>query len=339
MNDTAISTIIPTYNRAHFLTRSINSVLIQLEPDDELIIIDDGSTDNTKGIVSRFGNRVQYIRTPNNGAGAARNKGVQEARNPLVAFADSDDEWMPNKIELQRAFMKSRTDVLFCFSNFAFWNKKGIEEPFSLGTWHDDRRSWDEILGPGQHFSSFAALCNNINDFKVHIGDISLPALSSHFLNINTLLVRREKAGDALRFAEDTKTYEEWECLVRLSSIGKCAYFDCETAWQHAHNEPRLTDAGSYDVLDAKIRIMDRVWRENADSLKEHGTFFQKVFYEYLLHKVGLLILLGHTKEAREVIPTLPSCPLPYRILTAMPGCIAQPAARMLRKIRNVLLR
>ena len=96
MNSHAISTIIPTYNRAQLITRAINSVLPQMEPEDELIVVDDGSTDNTREIVAKYGDRVKYIKTKNGGCGAARNRGVQEATGPLVAFLDSDDEWMPD---------------------------------------------------------------------------------------------------------------------------------------------------------------------------------------------------------------------------------------------------
>ena len=69
MNDFAISTIIPTFNRAHLITRAINSVLSQMEPDDELIIIDDGSTDNTQDIVAKYCDRVKYRKTKNGGSG------------------------------------------------------------------------------------------------------------------------------------------------------------------------------------------------------------------------------------------------------------------------------
>jgi glycosyltransferase involved in cell wall biosynthesis len=110
MIDDAISVVMPTYNRGHLISRAIESCLGQLEERDELIIIDDGSTDDTERFVARYGNRLRYIRTPNQGAGAARNRGIQEARKPLLAFIDSDDEWLPGKIELQRAFMQAMPD-------------------------------------------------------------------------------------------------------------------------------------------------------------------------------------------------------------------------------------
>lgn len=333
-----ISAIIPTYNRARYLTRAINSVLIQLKPDDELIVVDDGSTDTTERVVARFGSRIRYIKTTNSGAGASRNRGVCEAKSALVAFADSDDEWLPGKIQLQRTFMKDRPDILFCFSNFGFWNKSGTVEPFSLKSWHTDNRSWPQILGQeGTPYSRRYVLPEGIEDFSVVEGDLCLSAMSAHYLNINTLLVRRKEAADALHFAEDTNTYEEWECLGRLACAGRCAYFDYELAWQHAHTGHRLTDASYLDILTARIKIMQRVWGRNTQFLESHSEKYQKVLEELRLHKAGGLLLDGKTVEARQELEKLPHPPVPYIILSRLPGLIAKPLAGTLRRLRHLI--
>ena|SRR5205085_9003777 len=85
-NGTPISVIIPTYNRAHLITRAIDSVLKNLQPGDEIIVVDDASTDNTAEVVSRYGSVLRRIQVKHGGAGAARNQGVKAARNPLVAL-------------------------------------------------------------------------------------------------------------------------------------------------------------------------------------------------------------------------------------------------------------
>jgi glycosyltransferase involved in cell wall biosynthesis len=95
-----VSVIIPTYNRAEYLGRSIQSVLNQTYQDFELIIVDDGSTDNTRDIVAQFHDkRLNYIRHETNlGVAAARNSGVRAARGIYLAFQDSDDEWLEQLI-------------------------------------------------------------------------------------------------------------------------------------------------------------------------------------------------------------------------------------------------
>ena len=99
----AVSVIIPTYNRAHLLRRTLNSVLAQTLTDFELLVVDDCSSDDPAAVVAEFNDpRLRYLRQPENaGVAAARNRGLREARAPLVAFLDDDDEWFPHKLALQ----------------------------------------------------------------------------------------------------------------------------------------------------------------------------------------------------------------------------------------------
>lgn len=229
----AISTILPTHNRAHLLKRAISSVLDQLEGQDELIVVDDDSTDNTKALVSEYGSHLKYIKIPGLGAGAARNVGVRNSQNPLVAFIDSDDEWLPGKIEVQRAFLDVCPDVLFCFTNFSTddtFKTNGIHKHFNAKGWSKDTRSWNEVLAPGRQISSVIELPQGMDDFQFHIGSMCTQELSSNYINVNTLLVRRLEAGSSLHFAEDTPTYEDWECFGRLACAGDASYLDFETA-------------------------------------------------------------------------------------------------------------
>ena len=98
-----VSVIIPTYNRAHLIGRAIQSVLNQTYRDFEIIVVDDGSADNTEEVVKSFyDKRIKYIKhKKNKGAAATRNTGIKAARGKYIAFQDSDDEWLPEKLEKQ----------------------------------------------------------------------------------------------------------------------------------------------------------------------------------------------------------------------------------------------
>lgn len=111
-----ISVIIPTYNREKTILRAVDSVLNQSYQDFELIIVDDGSKDNTKAIIEHLADaRIQYIWQENGGAAAARNTGILMAKGEYIAFQDSDDYWYPDKLEKQLAtLLKSQADVVFC---------------------------------------------------------------------------------------------------------------------------------------------------------------------------------------------------------------------------------
>jgi glycosyltransferase involved in cell wall biosynthesis len=108
-NPPVISVIIPTYNRAHLVGRAIRSVLAQTFQDWELIVVDDGSSDNTEEVVCSFQDpRICYIsHEVNRGGSAARNTGIKVARGEYVSFLDSDDEWLPEKLEKQLACFRN----------------------------------------------------------------------------------------------------------------------------------------------------------------------------------------------------------------------------------------
>ncbi len=118
--DPLISVVIPTYNRAHVVGRAIKSVLAQTLPDFECIVVDDASTDETVPLVEGFRDpRIRLVRlAENGGVSRARNAGIQAARGEWVAFLDSDDEWLPRKLELQLARLREggdrRTGVVYC---------------------------------------------------------------------------------------------------------------------------------------------------------------------------------------------------------------------------------
>ena len=96
-----VSVIIPSFNRAHCIAGSVESVLAQTFQDLEVIVVDDGSTDDTQEVLARFGNRVRVIRQENGGVSAARNAGIRAARADWIAFQDSDDTWRPEKLQTQ----------------------------------------------------------------------------------------------------------------------------------------------------------------------------------------------------------------------------------------------
>jgi glycosyltransferase involved in cell wall biosynthesis len=109
--DIEVSVIIPTYNRRDLLPRAIDSVLAQTRSIDEIIVVDDGSTDGTADMLqARYGERVKHVWQSNAGVSSARNHGLRLARGRYLALLDSDDEWLPEKTALQVAFLESRPD-------------------------------------------------------------------------------------------------------------------------------------------------------------------------------------------------------------------------------------
>ena len=96
-----ISVVIPAFNVGKFIARTLDSVLAQTRAADEIIVVDDGSTDNTAEVVRSYGTKVNFIQQDNAGASTARNTGIKAAQSEWVAFLDGDDEWLPEKLEVQ----------------------------------------------------------------------------------------------------------------------------------------------------------------------------------------------------------------------------------------------
>ncbi|MBC8486006.1 MAG: glycosyltransferase [Bacteroidetes bacterium] len=112
-----IAIIIPTYNAAHFIEKAINSVLSQSYSNYEIVVVDDGSTDNTREVLEQYGDKITYIRQENQGVAIARNTGILNSENEYIAFLDSDDEWLPEKLELQISILEKNNDIGLVHTN------------------------------------------------------------------------------------------------------------------------------------------------------------------------------------------------------------------------------
>lgn len=121
----AVSVIIPTYNRAAMVMEAIESVLAQSYADRELIVVDDGSTDDTEAAVAAFLPQFTYVYQEHQGVSAARNRGAAIARGEYLAFLDSDDLWLKDKLLRQMQFMESHPEALICYSD-EIWIRRGV---------------------------------------------------------------------------------------------------------------------------------------------------------------------------------------------------------------------
>ena len=123
-----ISVIIPAYNSEKYIKRCLDSVLGQTRQADEIILVDDGSTDGTAQIIKGYGEKVKYIYQENAGSGAARNKGIETALCEWIAFLDSDDQWLDKKLQVQIEHLQRNPDLMWSYGNFyrAFGEEKNL---------------------------------------------------------------------------------------------------------------------------------------------------------------------------------------------------------------------
>lgn len=120
-----ISVVIPTHNRAHTMARALDSVLAQTLLPSEVIVVDDGSTDTTSELLSRHYPQVRVLSQSNQGVSAARNTGIRAARDEWIAFLDSDDSWLPRKLERQAELITRNPGRRLCHTE-EIWIRRGV---------------------------------------------------------------------------------------------------------------------------------------------------------------------------------------------------------------------
>jgi glycosyltransferase involved in cell wall biosynthesis len=195
-----VSTIIPTYNRASLVPEAIDSVLAQTYRHIEIIVIDDGSTDGTLEALKRYGNQIQVISQPNAGPAAARNRGIRAAKGELIAFLDSDDLWLPEKLERQVNLLRRVGEAVpCCLCNIKLRWKEQESTSFDIawldpaiaeGVWHNP----DEVL-------------------------------ATRFVLFNQGVVIRRRVLDEIGgFDESFRLLEDYDLALRLSARGDWAF-------------------------------------------------------------------------------------------------------------------
>ena len=222
-----ISVIIPTYNRGRCIARSIDSVLNQTYSDLEVIVVDDGSTDNTRAIVEAYqDSRVRYILQERSGACAARNRGIDEARGEYIAFQDSDDTWCADKLEIQfSALLEKNADIVF--SGF----RRGVEgaDEFELFPPDELKPDGDAPL----------TICN---------------LLPGNICSTQTLLMKKECLMDE-RFDVNMPRLQDWDLMLRLVPKWRTYYVDGFLSTIYVQNDSISTNNQAYLVALQKISI------------------------------------------------------------------------------------
>lgn len=193
----AVSVVIPAYNAAWCVRRAIDSVLAQTFDDFELIVVDDGSTDDTRAVLETYGDRIRIEGKPNGGLSSARNAGIAAATGRYVAFLDADDGWLPGKLARQVELMTAHPELVFCST------AARIESP------------------DGEHLGDWAC------------GSSTLPTLEAIFATNahvagsgSAVLARRDAFARVGGFDERLRSLEDIDMWMRLAAIGPYACVD-----------------------------------------------------------------------------------------------------------------
>lgn len=216
MTSPAVSVVLPTYNRASLLTRAVESVIAQTYADWELVVVDDGSTDDTATVAaiyaSKLGVRFVYLRQENRGSSAARNRGIEASRGRFIAFLDSDDEFAPAKLARQLALFERRPELGLVYSDYSIVDTDGT----ALGSAFDlkfpiARTTRCQSVAPGE-FTCLGSLFDTL--------------VRGYFVSTITGMVRRDALGPTVRFSERHAYAEEWLFFLEVARATSAGFVD-----------------------------------------------------------------------------------------------------------------
>jgi len=246
LNNFQVSVVIPAFNSEEYITDTIQSVLNQSVDVLEIIVVDDGSSDFTLEKVRQFGPNVKLIEQPNSGPAAARNRGVGEASGTYVAFLDSDDIWLPNKLELQIQSLKKDSRCGWIYTDVCF-----------LGGINDGKKD--------SYFT------------KKYEGDILPKIVQGNFIGTSSVVMTKALFNEAGGFDTSLRYVEDWEFWARVASISPVCFVDEPLVLYRVH--PDSSSRKVRSTFKYYIQVVEKIYGElskrkffNVARTREYGS-------------------------------------------------------------------
>jgi len=316
-----VSVVIPAYNIEAYIGRAIESVLAQTRGADEIIVVDDGSTDNTTAEIKKFGDKVRHMRQENGGAGAARNRGIRAARFEWIGFLDGDDEWHKLYLQSQIELLERNPDLMWSCANTL------------CCLCGEDR------CGPALKPEKARRLVGNKDYFDNYFFSQRCRAGT----NINTMMIRREvfdKVGffpEGQVVSEDTDMW--WRIAYQWPRIG---YVPEPLAVYHQMSKGSKTNASKAQVLQIHIELLEkhlRLARENNQQFE-----FEKLAGQLVANWIRSLLFDNNPRGINELLQRFgylvrPSFRALVRVLSVWPGGTAASCHLISKIVRKLHLR
>lgn len=259
-----MSVVIPTFNRSLQLARAIESVLAQSYPTLEIIVIDDGSHDDTKAVATRYAPRVRYIWQPNSGVSAARNAGLRAARGEFIALLDSDDEWEPWKLTAQISVLRADASVGMVWSDMSAVDETGqlvaeryIRRYYGLIHEHAIEAAFPPPTSLHQLWPEAPA---QFASADVYRGDIFSRLILGNCVHTSTVLLRDERLRRVGGFDESLgRSGEDYEFHFHTCSFGPVAFVDLPTTRYRVGAADQLSgSAYSLQIARSNLRTVEK---------------------------------------------------------------------------------
>lgn len=293
----AISVIIPTYNRGAYLRRTIDSVLNACADGDEIIVVDAAVNRDAEVLLDGYGNpKLKYVRQVNQGVSAARNYGLDLARNDLIAYIDDDDEWHPQKLNVQRALLAKHPEAVACFTNIWATTVRGERISDYLFQWGQPVQDWNRLLGETRTFS----LHGFDQEIHYYLGDHYFNQMLDDYVLPSSLLVDRSRFKEDLRYRVGMQRNESWLYTSQVCRQGPVIYVDFDLTGHHGDAPNRLTSISHVETVLSRLYVLENEFGRRPEFLEEH----QAAFDRRLARECNLLfrsVMAGAVQDRRQV--------------------------------------
>jgi glycosyltransferase involved in cell wall biosynthesis len=242
-----VSVIIPTYNRAELIGQCLDSVLAQTYKDTEIIVVDDGSMDDTQAKLRAYGSRIRVINQRNAGAAAARNRGIVASRGEIIAFQDSDDQWRPTKLQRQVELLeKLEKSIPCCLCNSVLRTVDGME------------------------YTAFEAADIN-SEYEEGVWLNVAEVLATRFVLFNqAVAIRRDAIERVGMFDESLDYLEDYDLLLRLALDGPWAFIREPLVLYREHTPESCSKEAIKDPVALKRREL-KIFGDILAKVGSHG--------------------------------------------------------------------
>ncbi len=306
-----VSVIIPTFDRRQTLRVAVESVLSQSHREVEVIVVDDGSSDGTRELMTQgFDDpRVRYHFQANAGASSARNAGLDLATGPFIAFLDSDDAWAPWHLSLLLAGFDRYPDAGMIWTDTAFVDDQGTVVPSSGLTDLFSAYSYftlDELFSSSVPLSDLGIdLPLSSQDHRLYVGDVFSPMIMGNLVLTSSVVMRRERATEAGRFDERLSVGEDYDFFLRACRAGPVAYADIADVRYRTGTTDKLGGPGmALAMARAYLKVLDATLARDSERI----TLGSAMIITARVHAhrwVGELeLLIGSRRVARAHLAT-----------------------------------
>ena len=317
ISDTRITVVIPTFNRAGMVEQAVESVLAQTLQPVEVIVVDDGSTDDTKQRLARFGS-ISYVCQEHGGPGRARNTGMRLARGDYVAFLDSDDCLYPYKLELQARVFDAFRDVAMTYSECSAFDDDGFEEVRHLRSYHESAfrgapAGYDHLFETSVDLEATELLRGLpiapalTAGRRAYFGNIFDVYLQRTIVFTNSMMFRRAVLAEIGFQNESLRLFEDLDFALRLCRRHKVCFVDVPTyrLRYHPGQVSSMRNANRIYVWIRKQQTLLHVTRRHALANQAGDAWTKARVNERIAHlhravAVPLMLYEGGTAATRK---------------------------------------